>query len=413
MTKSEFLKLAESQWEELSNLQEEESFYEYEKQFDELWVEFGRKTLERSISNPVKDRRKKKRFESRYGLIEIAKNHIWSEPLNGFQISPYLQELQVYGGQMDNYSASVGYIEKYLRVKVNSSQMERVTKCYGSQIGAEMESVNEVQLKASEELSSDLQTTGNAYCMVDGSMILSREGEKANDWKEVKLGRLFTDADHHSIDKHHNWLKKSIYLAHLGDCKTFQDKFEPMIDPLDVLNERLVFVADGASWIWNWVEECYGNATQILDFYHAMEHLSDFSKIYFTCKESQKQWLDSKKTSLVNDQISEVIKEIQSLPCSSKKKKEKRKALVTYLQNNEERMLYKTFIDRGLFIGSGAIESAHRTVIQKRLKQSGQRWTIDGAQKVIDLRVVNASQQWDRVVNIIKENEKITFKSAA
>jgi len=60
MTKSEFLKLAESQWEELSNLQEEESFYEYEKQFDELWVEFGRKTLERSISNPVKDRRKKK-----------------------------------------------------------------------------------------------------------------------------------------------------------------------------------------------------------------------------------------------------------------------------------------------------------------------------------------------------------------
>lgn len=60
MTKSEFLKLAESQWDNLSSLQKEESFYEYEKKFDGLWVEFGRKTLELGISKPVKDRRKKK-----------------------------------------------------------------------------------------------------------------------------------------------------------------------------------------------------------------------------------------------------------------------------------------------------------------------------------------------------------------
>lgn len=314
---------------------------------------------------------------------------------------------------MDNYTASVGYIEKYLRVKVNRSQMERVTKCYGNQIGSEMTLVNQVQLEASEQLATDLKTEGVAYCMLDGSMIPSREGEKANDWKEVKLGRLFTDLDHHSIDKHHNWLTHSIYMAHLGDCKTFIDKFEPMVDCLDSLNERLVFIADGAPWIWNWVEQSYGNTTQILDFYHAMEHLADFSKIHFKLKDKQQQWLSMKKTCLLNDQISEVIKDIQSIKCSSKKKEKKRNALITYLKNNQNRMLYKTFIDRGLFIGSGAIESAHRTVIQKRLKQSGQRWTINGAQKIIDLRVVNASQQWNRVINIIKENEKIAFGNAA
>lgn len=60
MTKSEFLKLAESQWEDLEKLKEEKSFYEYEKRFDEIWVEFGRKALEQGISSPKKDRRKKK-----------------------------------------------------------------------------------------------------------------------------------------------------------------------------------------------------------------------------------------------------------------------------------------------------------------------------------------------------------------
>jgi len=60
MTKSEFLKLAASQWESLEKLQTEKSFYEYEKQFDKIWVEFGKKALEQGISKPKDDRRKKK-----------------------------------------------------------------------------------------------------------------------------------------------------------------------------------------------------------------------------------------------------------------------------------------------------------------------------------------------------------------
>ncbi len=60
MTRAEFLKLAEAQWTELSELKEETSFYEYEKKFEVLWIEFGRQTLENSISSPKTDRRKKK-----------------------------------------------------------------------------------------------------------------------------------------------------------------------------------------------------------------------------------------------------------------------------------------------------------------------------------------------------------------
>lgn len=71
------------------------------------------------------------------GLISISKTHPWSDGLNGFQVSPYLQELQVYGGQSDNYTASVDQLEKLLRIKVSRSQMERLTKYYSDELSDE------------------------------------------------------------------------------------------------------------------------------------------------------------------------------------------------------------------------------------------------------------------------------------
>jgi len=346
-------------------------------------------------------------------VIEINKGHLWSSSINGFQISPYFQELQTFAGQGDNYTASVIQIEKYLRISVNSSQMERVTKCYGAQLEDQMKEVAEVQLFQVKELKEVLGDDGRAYCMVDGSMIPTREGEDSNDWKEIKLGRIFGDVDNYELDKNHNWISHSIYLAHLGAHRGFVNKFEPIVDVLDDLSERLVFVADGAPWIWNWIEECYGKATQVLDFYHAMEHLAAFGKVYFTKKEEQKKWLSIQKNMLLNDQVVDIIQEITQLSKRTAKVDKTRKSLLTYLQNNQHRMLYKTYMDNDISIGSGAIESAHRTVVQKRLKQSGQRWTLDGAQKIVDLRVVQASQQWHRVIDLIKENEYQNYRIAA
>lgn len=111
MTESEFLVLAKSRYSKIASLKEEESFYEYEKQFEELWLELGKEVFEKSISEVGADRRKKK-LNSRLGQIEISKSHPWSEGLQELQISPYLQELQVYAGQNDNYEAGADQLEK-------------------------------------------------------------------------------------------------------------------------------------------------------------------------------------------------------------------------------------------------------------------------------------------------------------
>lgn len=77
------------------------------------------------------------------------------------------------------------------------------------------------------------------------------------------------------------------------------------------------------------------------------------------------------------------------------------------MQSNKKRITYGKFISQGLLIGSGPIEAAHRDVIQKRLKQSGQRWTAKGAQQVINLRVYKKSNKWDKVVSLITDYKKV------
>ena len=111
MSEKEFLEIARQNYQKLQALKKEQSFYEYEKNFDEMWVEFGRETLEKSIGEIGEDRRKKK-FESRYGSIEISKSHKWSES-NGFQVTPYLQELGVYSGQEDNFESASKNLLKF------------------------------------------------------------------------------------------------------------------------------------------------------------------------------------------------------------------------------------------------------------------------------------------------------------
>jgi len=81
---------------------------------------------------------------------------------------------------------------------------------------------------------------------------------------------------------------------------------------------------------------------------------------------------------------------------------ESKRVLIQYFDRNKKRMMYKTFKDKGLLIGSGAIESAIRCVLQQRMKLSGQRWTMKGFQEVANLRTIHKSKQWDTITQMTK-----------
>lgn len=126
----------------------------------------------------------------------------------------------------------------------------------------QLQTVQEAKIVEMKAAMAATDSSEVVYGMVDGAMLQTREGEQNNDWKEVKLGRLFRGSAVHELDKHHNWIKNSIYCGHLGCHEDFLEKFEPITDHLDDLEERFVFIADGTTWIWRWISESYPKATQ-------------------------------------------------------------------------------------------------------------------------------------------------------
>ena len=127
------------------------------------------------------------------GEISISKEHPWSNGLNSIQISPYLQELQVYAGQSDNYEAATDTLEKYLRITISSSQVKRVTNCYSEALKSSDYNLQVAQEEKVASLKRDIEPTETVYGMVDGGMIQTREGEKSNDWKGLERGKIRTN----------------------------------------------------------------------------------------------------------------------------------------------------------------------------------------------------------------------------
>jgi hypothetical protein len=237
------------------------------------------------------------------------------------------------------------------------------------------------------------------YLLMDGSMLLTRD--KQQSWKEVKLCRMFYADDRvENISKNRNQLNASRYVAHLGGHEAFLDKVLEIIPP----GSAPVFIADGAKWIWNWIEEYYPNSTQILDFYHCKEHLCYFAREYFPKGESD-LWVEKCIERLKAEQVDVLLKEIETLPGKKTHLKKEKVKLLNYLKNNKKRINYGKFIREGLLIGSGAVESANRDVIQKRMKLSGQRWTLKGAQQMLNLRTCYKSGKNILLKKLIAENK--------
>lgn len=230
--------------------------------------------------------------------------------------------------------------------------------------------------------------------MADGSMLLTRE-EK---WKEIKLGRIFSEKQYvPGVSKDRGVILKSVYCAHFGNSDDFWKCFAKEIP----INEKLVFICDGAKWLWKNIDNSYPESIQILDFYHCKEHICFFAKSYFKPTSKQQKFINDTINKLTDKKVDEALKDIAKLNCKHKGKQLEKEKLLTYLTNNKKRIDYGKFKEDGYLIGFGPIEAANRDVIQKRLKLSGQRWTVQGAQQVANLRVTLKSDRWDRLLSLI------------
>ena len=162
---------------------------------------------------------------------------------------------------------------------------------------------------------------------------------------------------------------------------------------------QIVVLGDGAPWIWKLACEHFPEAVQIVDLYHAQEHVWQVARaVYGPQTEAAAAWAKAACDLLVYGKIEELVAAIASLPPIAPNPGESRSVpekAGDYFTTNAERMRYPTFRAQGMHVGSGIAEAACKTVVATRLKRCGMRWTPDGLDALLPLRTAVLNQTYD------------------
>jgi hypothetical protein len=246
------------------------------------------------------------------------------------------------------------------------------------------------------------------YAVIDGTGVpmtpketAGRDG-KGEDGRartrEVKLAVFFTQ------DK----LSKDGYPVRDDDSASHIATFEPASVFAGLVKaegirrgaehvRQFTIIGDGAAWIWNIASAKFPEATQIVDIWHAREHLHDLARLLeFMLGDRKDAWLQARMDDLDYGYIDGITAAARAYPLAGVKKDQLDTAL-GYFENNAPRMRYHWFRQCGLFVGSGVVEASCKSVIGQRLKLSGMHWSVRGADAIATLRCQQASRPEDRI----------------
>jgi hypothetical protein len=208
-------------------------------------------------------------------------------------------------------------------------------------------------------------------------------------WHEVKLATIFDPRD----------IEPAFYVASTEDSEKFGQRLWSEFEARGMDGNWLLEVlGDGAAWIWNLADMHFPGVPQLLDFYHAAEHLHQTAAALWS-EGIADSWWHRRLDQLKDGEIGNFF---AALKLTAKRHETKDseeaspKRLLGYFEDNRKRLGYAAALRRKLPIGSGVVESATRHIVQQRLKQSGMRWSILGAQAVLNLRARHRSGEFEQ-----------------
>lgn len=150
---------------------------------------------------------------------------------------------------------------------------------------------------------------------------------------------------------------------------------------------KKVVLGDGADWIWNLAPQHFPGAIQIVDLFPARQHLWELARqLYPNDEVRQKRWIRVQQNQLDEGKIQKLVFALRSIHTTNPELAEKLRTETEYFPTNAERRRYPKFRKQHLFVGSGVIEAACKTVIGSRLKRSGMFGTVRGANAILALR---------------------------
>lgn len=366
------------------------------------------------ISYRCETRSKTRGLKTVFGNIKVSRA-VYSEYYSGGQKSFLDEKLDIEDKRTDPlikywidlmgtiapFDEATDILNKIRGIKVSAKQAELSTE----NMAQEITKVHDDRIKniilnkkgevPAAQINLNLNAERTIYIETDGCMI-----NTYNDWKECKTFMLFeteqiSDTEYKLVNKK--------YYSTMKDVNELKRQLKYQLENYCKNDEiKIVCIGDGAKWIWNICKELFpaevypSGIIEIIDFYHAIEKIGDIKDEIFD-EESGTRFYEECKEYLKKGNVDAIEQELQELKNKqdNEGKKEFVDKILVYFMNNKHRMRYGKYKDEGLCIGSGAIESANKYVVQRRIKLQGMKWREDNANYMVHLRSEYINQEMD------------------
>jgi hypothetical protein len=326
--------------------------------------------------------------------------------VEGVSCSPGVRRMMAVVGSESSFDQGREQLEFLAGIEVTAKAVERQAEA----IGGDIEAFQQSEIRRAKQLELPV-VCGPAvpilYLEMDGTGIpvvkAETEGRtgkmdgQPTHSREVKLGCVFTQTTTDQQGRPVRDEESTSYVAAIETAEAFGLRIytEAWRRGWSRAQKKVV-IGDGAIWIWNLADQHFPSAIQIVDLYHARQHLWELStKLFPNDDKGRKRWAARCLDRLERGKIEALMKilrdsqpGIDELPKIIANEAE-------YFERNAERMRYPAFRAQGLFVGSGVVEAGCKTVIGARLKCSGMFWTVRGSNAITALRCCRLSHRFE------------------
>jgi hypothetical protein len=349
----------------------------------EVLTLFGPVELRRDSFYPGRGRPGRRPLDEALGLVQ--------------SYSPGVARLLCRAGARHAYETASADLQAFCGLAVSGRQINRLVDLLGPPMQAAL---------AQETVAAQTPAAPRMYISADGTGVPLRRGEllgrkgKQPDGsaktREAKLGCVFTSHPKEGADP---WRDR--------DSTSYLASFEPAADFGPALRKEalrrglgrareVVFLGDGAAWVWELARVNFPQAVEILDYYHACEHLTGLvDTLLGKDTPAGQALLERWKGTLYHESIEPILAEARRLLPPDPDQRAAAEAQLPYFERNRERLRYGALRAQGYFIGSGVVEAGCKSLIGHRLKQSGMFWSEYGAQNILTLRCALHSNRFD------------------
>lgn len=370
--------------------------------------------------------------ETIFGSIQLKRDYLYSPKDNHGRCplddalglidgaSPGLVRLASRAAAREGFEAASDDLKELAGIQIDGRQIQRLVAHSGPRIAAQLKLTGpEVQAQPMPICYVEADGTGIPMVAEELEGRNGKQDDGTAKTREVKLGCVFSQTKTDEKGQPIRDYQSTSYVGTLQSVGSFAPLLRDEARRRGIgKSQKIVFIGDGAAWIWELARTHFPLAILILDFYHMMEYLHELSQLLYGkdtpwAGRMKDQWKEQMERDEVQAVIDTMKKRVQQLGDSSVDTSRKIQEKIGYLDNNKDKMRYGTFRGQGLFYGSGVVEAGCRAVIGKRLKQSGMFWSQSGAENILALRCALMSNRWDECWDQLNNSRQFQTDLAA